>query len=170
MEIADGIWVTEDFFTADECVEWIDFAEDIGFTDKKIISGIRTSATIDDKDKSFLLWQRAKEHLPKMIYHHVAVGLNERLRFYRYNAEQKFAWHTDGTVTLPNNQKSLLTFLIYLNNNYQGGETAFRNELNTVVRPETGTMLAFKHEILHEGSEVKSGRKYILRSDVMFSA
>jgi hypothetical protein len=28
--------------------------------------------------------------------------------------------------------------------------------------------LIFKHELFHEGTEVKSGKKYVLRSDVMY--
>jgi hypothetical protein len=28
--------------------------------------------------------------------------------------------------------------------------------------------LIFRHELFHEGAEVKSGKKYVLRSDVMY--
>ena len=101
MEIADGIWVINNFLTPEECQEWIDFAENIGFGDapinvgfgaEKIVSNVRNNerAMIDDKDKAFILWQKAKEHLPQIIRHHVAIGLNERLRFYRYEQSQKF--------------------------------------------------------------------------------
>ena len=40
---------------------------------------------------------------------------------------------------------------------------------NTIVKPETGMTLVFNHTLFHEGSEVSSGKKYVLRSDVMFS-
>ncbi len=180
MEIAEGIWTVNNFLSAEECAEWIEFAENIGFGDapinvgfgaEAIVDNVRNNdrAMIDDKDKAFLLWQKAKEHLPKMIYNHVAVGLNERLRFYRYEPTQKFSWHSDGSFSRANGEKSLLTFMIYLNEDFQGGETVFIGNAKTEIVPKTGLMTAFKHELVHEGSVVRNGKKYVLRSDVMFS-
>jgi hypothetical protein len=37
------------------------------------------------------------------------------------------------------------------------------------VKPERGMALLFKHEVLPEGATVNAGRKYVLRTDVMFS-
>jgi hypothetical protein len=59
--------------------------------------------------------------------------------------------------------------MIYLNENFHGGETVFTGATRTEIVPKTGLMLAFKHEIVHEGSIVRKGKKYVLRSDVMFS-
>ena len=180
MEIANGIWIVENLFMAEECREWIEFAEAQGFDNAPISVGqgkeqinqnIRNNsrAMIDDENKAFGIWQRAKEHLPKMLYGRVALGLNERLRFYRYDAGQKFAFHFDGSFRRPRGDASLLTFMIYLNDEFTGGETTFMNTDNTIVKPKTGMMLVFRHELLHEGSAVLTGRKYVLRSDVMFS-
>jgi hypothetical protein len=36
------------------------------------------------------------------------------------------------------------------------------------VRPATGLALVFMHRQLHEGAEVVRGRKYVLRTDVMY--
>jgi hypothetical protein len=36
------------------------------------------------------------------------------------------------------------------------------------VRPEAGMVLIFQHNILHEGQRLASGKKYIMRSDVMY--
>lgn len=181
MEIASGIWVVENFFTQEECLEWIDFAENIGFEDAPVSIGIgkeairkdirnNNRAMIDDEEKAFLLWQKTKQYLPQMIYHRIAVGLNERLRFYRYDSGQEFKYHFDGSFHRPNGQQSLLTFMVYLNEDFVGGKTTFLNSEETIITPKTGMMLAFTHNILHQGSEVRSGRKYVLRSDVMFSA
>ena len=181
MEIANGIWTVENFFTSEECREWIDFAESHGFDDAPISVGIgkeqvhkdvrnNSRVMVDDEERAFLLWERTKEHLPKMIYHRVAVGLNERLRFYRYDPGQKFRYHFDGSFRRDTGEQSLLTYMIYLNEEFVGGETTFLNLEETIVNPKTGMMLAFRHEILHEGAEVLSGRKYVLRSDVMFSS
>ena len=34
----------------------------------------------------------------------------------------------------------------------------------------SGMVLVFDHTIMHEGSELKKGRKYSMRTDVMYSA
>lgn len=52
----------------------------------------------------------------------IAVGLNERFRFYRYDVGQKFAPHTDGAYHSPTGARSLLTLLLYLNDDYTGGK------------------------------------------------
>lgn len=59
----------------------------------------------------------------------------------------------------------LLTFMIYLNEGYTGGETRFES---VSVAGKPGMALVFEHELLHEGAEVTAGVKYVLRSDVMY--
>jgi hypothetical protein len=36
------------------------------------------------------------------------------------------------------------------------------------VRPEPGKALVFYHYLSHEGAPVTAGRKYVLRTDVMY--
>ena len=55
--------------------------------------------------------------------------------------------------------------MVYLNDNFQGGDTAFRGRR---IRPRKGMALIFLHSLFHEGSEVTQGVKYVLRSDVMY--
>lgn len=92
------------------------------------------------------------------------VGLNPRLRYYRNVPGQRFRWHADGAVSNSHGHRSILTFMIYLNDGYQVGGTRFRW---TEVVPERGMDLVFDHDQSHEGAEVISGSKYVLRSDVM---
>jgi len=47
----------------------------------------------------------------------------------------------------------------------EGGETKF-GDLS--IRPKTGTLLIFTHDLYHEGAEVTAGVKNVLRSDVMY--
>ena len=55
--------------------------------------------------------------------------------------------------------------MIYLNDNFKGGETKF-NDL--VIAPKKGSALLFYHYLEHEGAEVIEGIKYVLRTDIMF--
>ena len=96
-------------------------------------------------------------------------GLNERFRFYRYDPGQRFAPHMDGCFQRANWEQSQFTFLVYLNDGFEGGATAFRESRASLpVTPERGKALVFYHRQLHEGLPVVRGRKYVLRTDVMY--
>ncbi|HSG70719.1 MAG TPA: hypothetical protein VLA12_09915, partial [Planctomycetaceae bacterium] len=58
--------------------------------------------------------------------------------------------------------------LVYLNDDFEGGETNFIVEPEVSIKPETGMGLMFQHPLLHEGAEVTSGVKYVARTDLMY--
>ena len=142
----------------------------------------------------------------------IYAGLNRRWRVYRYHADsaETFAPHIDAgfppsglsedgneliwdTNTVDSVQiVSRLTVLLYLNDDFVGGETKFYQEsssngqsepnLIASVRPKMGSCLVFPqgvgeaavdyarhHWPLHEGAPVVSGSpKYVIRSDILF--
>lgn len=59
----------------------------------------------------------------------------------------------------------MLTFLIYLNENFEQGRTEFSWEN---VKPKTGMALVFPHRINHRATNPINGTKYVLRTDVMY--
>ena len=61
---------------------------------------------------------------------------------------------------------SFFTFLVYLNDDFEGGETEFEDI--ATVQPKTGDALVFYHPYRHEGKTLLSGKKYVLRTDIMF--
>lgn len=75
---------------------------------------------------------------------------------------------------------SRLTFLIYLNEGFEGGCTTFFVPTAEVghlearpVQPVAGSVMCFPHgdtggALLHEGSAVMSGAKFIVRTDVLY--
>ena len=94
-------------------------------------------------------------------------AVNERFRFYKYEPGQRFKLHHDGCFARSDDEASFLTFMIYLNEPEDGGETSFP-ELDLLVPAKTGHALFFQHSLLHEGTELKAGLKYVLRSDLMY--
>src|ERR1044072_841488 len=124
-------------------------------------------AAIEDGALSEALWHRVKRFIPENLESKTVVGLNERLRFYRYTPGQQFAPHQDGYYLRSERERSLLTLIMYLNEGYVGGETFFLNS-ETLVAPQTGKVLVFAHQLWHEGLPVLSGVKYILRTDVIY--
>jgi prolyl 4-hydroxylase len=124
-------------------------------------------AAVEDAHLASVLWRRVARLVPAELEGRAVVGLNERLRFYRYQPGQSFGPHTDGYYSRAGGEQSLLTFMLYLNDGYEGGETYFI-EQEIVVRPRTGMALFFSHHIWHAGYAVTRGLKYILRTDVMY--
>ncbi len=175
MEIADGIFTVPGLLTPDECQEYIAFTEAKGYEAAPIttVSGFvmrpdirnNTRVIVDDTERAEDLWRRARDHIPGILRGRQAVGLNERFRFYRYDPGERFAPHRDGAYHRENGEKSLLTFMVYLSEGFTGGDTVFPD---AAVTPRLGMALIFEHQILHEGAAVISGRKYVLRSDVMY--
>jgi prolyl 4-hydroxylase len=121
----------------------------------------------DDAQLAATLFERVRETLPRDIDGRAPVGANERLRCYRYQEGQRFKPHFDGAFTRSAHEKSEVTLMVYLNDGFEGGETAFL-DLEQRVVPRRGMALLFTHCVLHEGCEVTRGVKYVVRSDVMY--
>jgi hypothetical protein len=80
-----------------------------------------------------------------------------------------------------NDRYSRMTFLVYLNEDFDGGCTTFFTPSTKVgildahgVKPRTGSILCFPHgdtmgSLLHEGSAVLGdGVKYVIRTDLLY--
>lgn len=126
-----------------------------------------TRVMFDDPRLAADLFDRIALRLPTRLRRSRLVGVNERFRCYRYTPGQRFALHYDGSFVRNSQECSLLTFIIYLNEGFSGGQTAFP-EQDRCIHPQTGMALFFQHRILHEGCTVTSGAKYVLRSDIMY--
>jgi len=175
----DTIFLVRDFLSPVECDELIQVSELAGYGDAPITTragfvmrkDIRNNdrVIVDDPDLAEQYWQRLKEFVPVEWFHREAVGLNERFRFYRYGVGQRFAPHMDGFYERENGERSQFTFMVYLNEDCEGGETRFYHPRPPIsVAPEKGTALVFFHHQEHEGAEVTEGLKYVIRTDIMF--
>lgn len=144
-------------------------------------------AIYDTKFISSYIFERIKKYLPKQsgdirggFRNHTLSCLNERLRFLRYTGGEYFAPHYDGSYCRPDgSERSAITVLFYMNEEFEGGMTSFLGEnqsdnwfqhqfMKYPVKPKTGSVLLFQHDIFHEGSTLISGRKYLMRTDVMY--
>lgn len=168
-------WSIHDVMSEQECAAWIDRAETQGFeaATVRIEASPEINRAVRDNGRVFVsdaqwaatLWERVAESLPRYIGGWRAHGLNEQFRVYRYDRAQRFKWHFDGIFRRTEVEESRLTFMIYLNQDFEGGFTEFET---FKAWPATGAALCFKHGLRHQGAEVMSGRKYVLRSDVMY--
>ncbi|KAL4882467.1 hypothetical protein BJY04DRAFT_187132 [Aspergillus karnatakaensis] len=142
------------------------------------------------------LWARISPYVPAAVNGRAVRGINRRFRVYRYVPGAEYRCHIDGawppsgisdegkyiydSSPEDNRQSSMYTFLLYLNDEFEGGETTFfmpaerEGVLNAYpVRPVMGSVAIFPHgesngALLHEGTGVRKGAKYIIRTDVEY--
>ena len=122
----------------------------------------------DDADEASALLARVVSSVPPLLSGMKLAGANPRLRLYRYGPGERHGAHWDTVVELEHGVRSLLTLVFYLNDGFAGGDTDFP-ELSRRIVPRAGTALLFQHRILHEASEVLSGEKLVLRTDVLYA-
>jgi len=176
----------ENVFSVEECNYLIDQLEKRGFVQQR--SGlddriIRTHCVFEDRVLADKLWSRMSpdigelvdlyndEFTPEPAVHqplanYRAVGFNEFLRCYKYRIGEQFRRHEDFAHEWSPTKRTFLTVLVYLNDDFKGGETDFEQ---TSIAPCAGIAAVFPHELVHAGCPVVSGIKYTLRSDVVFS-
>ncbi|CCG83268.1 Putative uncharacterized protein [Taphrina deformans PYCC 5710] len=203
-----GAFIIEGLLTSEECRNIIRQGEAVEFSPDCAVAGSATQqASIlahnfyyySDDQTLARIYNRALPFLPESIEGCAVKGINARFRVYRYVPGAVYRPHIDGSwprsgldSTKPEGsqyiyddtrdgaQLSRLTFLIYLNDDFEEGYTTFfipdnqPEKLRGVrVVPRIGSVLVFPHgdsigALLHEGSSVKSGAKYVIRTDVLY--
>ena len=173
-----GILLVHDFLSAAECAAQIAASEAMEYENALVNSRDgallqaerRNNARVlfDDAALSAAMYARAASVLPAQDIDGWRVcGLNERWRYYRSGPGQFFRLHRDGNYQRSAQQESRYTFLLYLNDDFDGGDTDFIFEK---VAARRGALLLFPHHLIHQGCAVHSGVKYVLRTDVMYCA
>jgi hypothetical protein len=176
-------------------------------------TGSRTSkfCVIDDDVIANKLWNKIKNDVPTTLKdikfvpymnsqthgdEFSPVGVNDHLRFYKYDVGDYVLKHDDYRMERFRvdhktgqyfQQMTFLTLLIYLNDDFSDGCTAFWHDYATVgtkghcrflrddnftkptiiVKLQIGMGLISDHMIQHEGQPPTKNTKYILRTDIM---
>jgi hypothetical protein len=205
----DHAFVLTGVLSRGECSQIVAVAEHLGFhqdVDYSFIGSVDSSKSASrtssggeraqglvwliDKSIDQVIFDRVSPFLPQ------AVGINMRWRLYRYDQGSVYRPHIDGAWpgsglsadgtrcvfdAFGGDRWSKATFLIYLNDNFEGGSTVFYTPSSSSeglleargVAPRVGNVLVFPHgdseqSLIHEGSAVTRGRKYVIRSDVLY--
>jgi len=174
-QLHNEIYLIDDFLTKAECDELIKYSEQKGYEEAKVnldgkqvlMTTVRNNQRVLEmnEERAEQLWSKLKSFHPMELGMSNAIGLNELFRFYKYTPKQRFKKHRDGQFQRNEMEFSAYTFMIYLNDNFTGGETEFDE---VIIHPKKGSALIFKHELKHEGKAVLDGIKYVLRSDIMY--
>ena len=168
------IWV-DNYWQPNKCQELISKSEKSGYepatimTDlgPRVVDRIRNNERVLFKDFELAkdIWLEIYSIVPPQFGNSRAHEINELFRFYRYRPGQEFKKHRDGSFIRNAKEASYYTILIYLNDDFKGGETTFGD---IVISPKQGSLLIFNHQLEHAGNPVTEGIKYVLRSDVMY--
>ncbi|KIW25044.1 uncharacterized protein PV07_10717 [Cladophialophora immunda] len=158
----------------------------------------RLRKIIEDDDLAELLWSRLSriyqgtEVVDEDGQVWSAMGLNPCFRLCKYRAGDGFSTHVDGRRLATVDTQSFMTVNIYLNTvpAEHGGATRFLLDLTTYPpgtssscdpqadnstssvlsqnQPVEGSAAIFRDDIYHDGKVLRSGVKYLLRTDMMF--
>ena len=177
-------FVLDNVLTEDECKALIEETEEKGYeaallnvgNGRQVLDTTNRNSKrciVDSEDKAGWLWDKIKDFIPDTWNSYPVVGLNERLRFLKYEGGEYFKPHMDGTYVRPDgSERSYITIQLYLNEGFEGGNTTFLSNHSELedrgVVPKPGRILVFQHDILHEGSLLVKGTKYTMRTDIMY--
>jgi 2OG-Fe(II) oxygenase superfamily len=193
-----GAFLLRDVLSPGECAQLIAAAECVGYMPDEPLNGTRSVLAhnfvwLADRPLLDELLERVRAHLPAQLDGVSVAGLNANWRLFRYRPGAEYRPHIDGSWPgsgLVDGEWrfdahqgqcwSKLTFLVYLSDEFDGGCTTFftpsavAGRLNARgVKPRAGAVLCFPHgnsagALLHEGTGVTSGTKYIIRGDVLY--
>lgn len=146
---------------------------------------LQTSLEVAKLWERELLWRNPGQvYQANMLHGHldldgkrwVATGINPNFPWARYTEGQHFGKHKD-TPTLRTDERGeltgardKLTCLVYLNDNFHGGETVFySNDGSELFRvmPQRGKAVVFDMDLLHEGLSVTGGDKFWLGCQIV---
>jgi hypothetical protein len=139
------IYIYDNFLTEEECIHYINFHN-------KNISDVRkyrdTFVIQNDEDLEF----------PKkmiQIEKYFCVSLNY-WQIVKWPPKSFQDWHYDGEI----NRENEFTGILYLNDDFVGGETLVENE---IIKPKKGTFIFFQgSRFLHGVKKVELGNRYTI--------
>lgn len=194
--------------SAGECQRLIALSEQMGYLPDAAVSLPRSIRHNDnvvwivDDATHDRIWQRVAPYCSDedgVFEEDAGIGLNQRFRFYRYGEGDYFQPHSDGawpgsrvidgelvTNAFPD-RFSRMSFLIFLNDNFEGGATRFLTNADKPglparrgdrvgvvdIRTPAGGVLCFPHGMhplhcLHSSEPISRGSKYIIRTDLLY--
>ena len=163
--VENGIWVAENFISRQQCDDIIEKIEKSNFkVARQYKEGRHNKETfLEESSVVQLLRTKFKELTASANFPFTVTDFSLPLEFYKYEAGDYIKRHSDAPRE-SNGRFSKLTLVIYLSDNCQGGETFFE-KYNVKINPRSGAALLFEQHLNHEALIVKSGIKYVLRTN-----
>lgn len=164
------IYELDNFLTLDECNSFI-----YQIDNSKVKTNFTDSGKFDNK--KWVDKQLAEQFYGKLKKYSINQGErilrpNNLIMSGKYNVGDLFSLHTDTGLfyDLDAKEKSLWTLLIYLNDNFKGGETVFYDnywKVDKIIKPKTGMAILFDIDLWHCGNQVVEGNKYWIGCEII---
>jgi hypothetical protein len=178
-----GVVVLTNILSPSECMELMTFAT--AQPNQKKYSPynhydnpeIRVKMSLLNQKLADFLWSRISSFVPEISVCHKPIGIYEVLRFEIsnvWNSAQDFNTliHQDSFFRRRDfSEICLLSAILYINHNFEGGETSFYNkdcDKEFSVQPQAGSVALFPPDIFHVGIPLRKGSKIILHAKIMF--
>lgn len=125
-------------------------------------------AVIDDPVLALRLFYRLARALPDNRDAAELVGLKPLLRCLRYLPGEATELHRDPARETSDGQRSQLSVLVFLNDDFAGGAIEFPHA-GRLVEPRVGRAIVFPHDAAHRDRAVEHGSKFVLEAEVFYS-
>jgi len=190
--IPERMYIVENLFGKDYCEQMIDYLQFKGYEvdfqkriqESEILAGriiMRTSLRrkFIDPEVAKIVWEAVKDMVPKKLEDGRELkGIRSKMNFYKYSEGEFFNTHVDGGYRYRDTgESSEYTFIVYLNDDFEGGSTRFCDidywetapKGVRQVNAKQGNVLIFRQpNMKHCGTSIKSGTKYIIQGMVMY--
>eukprot|EP01119_Soliformovum_irregulare_P018518 TRINITY_DN5698_c0_g1_i7.p1 TRINITY_DN5698_c0_g1~~TRINITY_DN5698_c0_g1_i7.p1 ORF type:complete len:700 (-),score=151.24 TRINITY_DN5698_c0_g1_i7:21-2120(-) len=187
------VFTVDGFLSDDECRHYLAEAEQLGFeslnkefkVDHR--NNLRTSA--HSPELAAVLFDRVKCVLNRHDVegvrpigqgnegHWFPTGMDPWFKFSKYDVGTYFHAHMDLPYYISEDERTIYTVMIFLNDDFEGGKTNFfqRDEpaskdedVMLSIEPKMGRAIIFNHDTRHAGAILTRGCKYIMRSEIIF--
>jgi prolyl 4-hydroxylase len=180
----------DDAFTTEECKHVIEYMKDK--LTRSTVTGQGTQDVSNDRTSQTGWIYKNDDNMSRFIDKLLGFGarlsgvhdrdLFEDISVVNYNPTQEYKAHFDACATkskCKNNSRIYrrATVILYLNDDFEGGETYFPN-IDTKVHPKTGKIVMFYNtdlsgkeieESLHAGLPIMNGEKWICTLWIKYS-
>lgn len=166
------VWIIPNVLSLDACQHWIQTAEDKGFM--RANDGLpgklkrhNARLILDLPELAAQVYEKVRHVVPQALIDLQPKEANKCLRFYKYLPGDFFKPHQDTDFFISPNFRSLLSVVVYLNDDYQSGEL-YLPATDRLIPPSPGQAVVFAHRMVHESRPILSGTKYAFRSDIIY--
>lgn len=160
------IWVIPELIDQKTCDDIIHRVYKKGFKQARQFDQGRHNHEVFVQDQIIIeeINKKLAEIVLKDEQHNFVIKMHPiNVEVYKYNPGDYIARHSDAPSVI-GEETSVFTLVVYLSDDFKGGETHF-NDFAMNVKPPKGGAVIFGHEHHHEALLVEEGHKYILRSN-----
>tara|TARA_R110002020_G_scaffold9522_2_gene37330 strand:+ start:11905 stop:12390 length:486 start_codon:yes stop_codon:yes gene_type:complete len=146
------ILIEQDFFEKDTC----DFLISLALKNESKANPFRDIYVLPFLEIEYIFGKKIINYVTNFLGRRGLISYPERMQITIWNENSKQDMHFDTAKESTN-----LTSITYLNSDYEGGETVFKNGIS--IRPEKGKTVFFDgKKYFHGVNPVKKGKRLIL--------